>query len=817
MSTLLADLRQAFRGMRKAPALTVVVVLTLALGIGANSAIFSVINGVLLEPLEYPEPEKLVHITSQFPTMGFDRFWIDPPEFMEYREWNQSYTDVAGYRATEVSIAGSDRPLRVRSAVVTASIFPVLGVQPIRGRVFTEEEDVPGGPPVVVISHELWTSAFAADDSVVGSDIDIDGSPTTILGVMPPGFDIEENDVQVWVPLGFGPDDMQRRGNHFLFLVARLEDGATLQSARAELNVLVESWQDRSGGGHTPSTDGHPFQILPLHEEIVGNSRPALMALLGAVGFVLLIACANVANLLLTRSEARQKEMAVRTAMGASRVRLLRQLLTESVALALMGGAIRLALANLGLGFLLRTHPESLPRTDEVTLDSTVLVVSLAVAVLTGLLFGLVPGLQLSSGKLSGLLKEGAQRTSSAGAGVQVRRFLVVVEMALAVALVVGSGLMLKSVATLLAVDTGFDAARLTSFEIFLPPEGYADGGSQRAFHQRLGQGLNAIPGVESIGIASGLPPLRDLNANDTQFEGIERDPKGPPHNIDYYQFISDDYLETMDIPLIAGRGFRLSDDAQSAPVTLINQKTADTFWPGQNPLGRRLRPGGGDGVPWITIVGIVGDVKQGGIDRETGTEIYFRYGQVAQMFGPFLPRSMYTLVRSTLPTEPLAQSIREQVRAIDPALPIGGLQSMQAVIEDSISRPRFLAMLLSIFAGLALFLASIGIYGVLSYSVAERGQEMGIRMALGADRDNILQLVLRQGMTLAVVGLAVGVVGSLALSRVLQSLLFGVSATDPMTYLWVVGLLALVAFVACALPAFRATRVDLLTALRYE
>ena len=649
MSTILADLRLALRGMRRAPAITLIVILTLAVGIGANTAIFSVINGVLLQPLEYPEPQQLVHITSKFPTQGFERFWISPPEFMEYRDWNESYTAVGAYRAFEVSIQGNETPLRVRGAVASAGLFDALGVAPIRGRFYNTEEDVPNGPPVAVISHELWQSAFGGDASILDEPVNINGQPTTILGVMPPGFDIEENQVQVWTPVGLGEEDMGRRGNHFLFLVARLKEGATLESARAELGVLLQTWNDRSGNaGHTPSTEGHPFQIQLLHEEIVGNTRPALVALLAAVGFVLMIACANVANLLLTRSEGRQKEMAIRTAMGAGRGSLIRQQLTESVVLAVVGGVLGLALAQAGLQLLLRSHPESLPRTEEIGLDATVIFVSLAVAVTTGLVFGLVPALQLSNAKLGGLLKEGAQRTSSGSAGVQVRRFLVVAEMALAVGLVVGSGLMLKSVSTLMAVDTGFDPNRLTSFEIFLPQQSYADGVAQRTFHERLSERLHSMAGVVGVGAASGLPPTRDLNANDTEFEGLSPDPEGPPLNLDYYQFITDEYLETMDIDLIAGRGFGPSDDAKAAPVALVNQKTAELYWPGQNPIGKRLRPGGGGGqIPWITVVGVVEDVKQGGIDQETGTEVYFRYPQVAETFGPFTPAGPTTITTS--------------------------------------------------------------------------------------------------------------------------------------------------------------------------
>ncbi|HVR29082.1 MAG TPA: FtsX-like permease family protein, partial [Thermoanaerobaculia bacterium] len=393
---------------------------------------------------------------------------------------------------------------------------------------------------------------------------------------------------------------------------------------------------------------------------------------------------------------------------------------------------------------------------------------------------------------------------------------LIVAEMALAVALVVGSALMIRTVRTLLSVDTGFEAARLTSFQLFLPAVGYPEGADQMAFYARLVERLQAIPGVEGVGSASGLPPLRDVIANDMEFEGVEPDPQGPPHNVDYWQFATDDYLDTMGIEILSGRGFRLSDDRQAPPVALVNRKTADTFWPGPDPLGRRLRPPG-DGIPWITVVGVVDDVKQGGIDQDTGTEVYFRYGQVGALFGPFLPRTMYTLVRSRLEPGALAQAIRDQVRALDPTLPVASLRTMEDVVRGSIARPRFLALLLSIFAGAALFLAAIGIYGVLSYSVAERGQELGIRMALGADPGRILRLVLSQGMLLSLTGVGLGVAGSLALARLLESLFFGVAPTDPATYAGVVALLSTVALAACLLPAARAARVDPLTVLRCE
>jgi putative ABC transport system permease protein len=507
--------------------------------------------------------------------------------------------------------------------------------------------------------------------------------------------------------------------------------------------------------------------------------------------------------------------MAIRAAMGAPRRRMARQLLTESVALALAGGALGVAAAHMGVRALLRSSPGSLPRTGDVRLDVTVVLASLVVAVIAGILFGLAPALELSNARFGALLKESARRRSIGGAGARARRVLIVAEMALAVALVVGSALMIRTVRTLLTVDTGFEAAQLTTFELFLPPTSYPEATDQMTFYARLEETLGATPGVVQVGSASGLPPVREVNANDMQFEGLEEDEKGPPHNVDYWQFATEDYLDAMNIAVISGRGFETSDNG-AAPVALINQKAAETFWPGLDPVGRRLRPDS-DEVPWITIVGVVDDVKQQGIDHETGTEVYYSYGQVGVQFGPFLPRTMHTVVRSTLPPPVIARTVRDAVRALDPALPVANLATMEDVVRQSIARPRFIALLLSIFAGAALFLAAIGIYGVLSYSVAQRAQELGIRMALGADRRRILRLVMSQGMVLALAGMAAGVAISLALSRLLASLLFGVAPTDPLSYAAVTALLGGVAVVACALPAARAARVDPLVVLRSE
>jgi putative ABC transport system permease protein len=816
MTALLVDLRQALRSLRKTPTATLVIVVTLALGIGANVAIFSVLRGVILRPLPYPEPRELVMVTSQFPGLGFDRFWISPPEYHEYRAWNETLEEVGAYRAGEASVAGGDQPMRVRSAVVTATLFRVLGVEPIRGRVFTEEEDVPNGPPVAVLSHELWQSGFGGDESVVGRQVEVNGAPTTIVGIMPPGFDVEDNEVRLWRPVQLDPA-ATNRGSHFLYLVGRLRDGVPLEQARADLARMLATWEDRLGGEifHVPDEENHRLQLAPLHEEVVGGTRQAVLALLGAVGFVLLIACANVANVMLARSEARQREVAIRNSMGASRFRLVRMLLVESLILAFVGGALGIAVAHFGLQALLRASPDSLPRIDEISIDPLVLLFAVAVAIFTGLLFGIAPALQLRLRRVGSLLKEGGQRTSASGGAARLRRLLVVTELALAVGLVVGAGLMVRSLDHLLSVDAGFDPRGLTSFQLSLPASRYPDAGTQTAFFDRLLASLEGVPGITGAAAINGLPPMRDVNANDMEFEGVEPS-ADTPFNIDYWQFVTDQAVETLGIRLLEGRSFGPGDDGQSTPVALVNRRAAETWWKGSSPLGRRMRPCCGDDVPWFTIVGVVDDVKQGGLDQQAGTEAFWSYRQVGERLG-FAPRTMYVAVRSQLAHDALTETLRREVWAIDPSLPVAHVSSMEEVFGASIARARFLTMLLAIFGGLALTLAALGIYGVMSYTVAKRSQELGIRIALGADRGRVLRLVLTQGLAMTVAGLLVGVVAAWGLSRLLGTLLYGVAATDPATYAFVLALLFATALLACLLPALRATRVDPIGVLRSE
>ena len=814
MTDFMHDIRYAVRGLVQAPGFALVAILTLALGIGANSAIFSVVNGVVLTPLPYAEPDRLVFLTSAFPSMGFEQFWMSAPEYLEYREWNRSMEEVGAYNVGEVSVTGGDRPIRVQGAIATPSLFEVLGVPATRGRVFLEGDGDPGAESVVLISGELWQRAFGGRDDVVGSTLEIQGTPRTVVGVMPEGFDLDDNGIEVWRCLQLDPANPGGRASHYLYTVGRLGDGMSIDGARSEMAALVESWPERFPDTHTPRPGVHYLQMEPLVDQVVGEVRPALMLLLGAVDFVLLIACANVGNLLLARAESRRKEIAIRTALGASRGRLARQFLTESVLLALIGGVTGLFVGAWGLRALLSTSPDSIPRLAEVGLDSSVLVFTLLISLVTGVLFGLAPMLHLSVRSIASSIREGGDRATAGSARQGLRRLLVVGEIALAVVLVIGAGLMLRSFSALQAVDPGFDPAGLLSFRLFLPASDYPDGNAQIGFHGELTRRLESIPGVVAVTGMSGLPPLRRLNANDTEFEGLERTEDSPPHNIDYYQGVALGYFEAMGIGVVEGRDFGPADIGPSAQlVAIINERAAQIFYPGESPIGRRLRPCCGDTFPWLTIVGVAGDVKQGGLDAATGTEFYFLNGQVAPT--GFMSRTQNWVIRTEVPPTSIAGQARQAVWSIDSKLPLADLQTMEQVLSHSVARPRFLARLLGVFGGLALVLAAIGTYGVMSYTVAERMHEMGIRIALGARGDSVLRLVLGQGMKIALAGLVIGVAGAFALTRLMSSILFGVGATDPVIFVAVPLILVLVAAAACLIPARRATRVDPIVVLR--
>ena len=822
MSSLASDLRFAARNLLKSPAFAAVTILTLALGIGANAAMFSVVNGVVLRPLGYPRPEQLVRIVSQFPTMGFDSFWVSPPEFFELKERSRSLRSVGAYSVGAANLSGADRPHRVVSVGTSPELFTVLGVPPLLGRTFTPQEDLPNAAPTVVLSYRTWQTVFAGDPGIVGRTVDKDGARTLVVGVMPESFDVFDAGGEVFEPIGMDPADRKnRRGNHMLHLIARLRDGASLDAARAELDALVRSWRQAVPQGHVPSFPNHRLLMNPLKEDLVGGTRTALLVLQGAVGFVLLIACANLANLLLARAESRHREFAIRTALGAGRGRLLRQFLTEAVLLSVLGGIVGLLLATVGVRALIAAYPGSIPRAAEIGTNPEVLLFTLVIAVFTGCFFGLAPVLHLDPGQVALAIKEGGQRTTS-GARNNTRRGLVVAEVALAVMLVIGAGLMLRSFWNLMQVDAGFRRDQLVTFGITLPPATYPPTGTSRvSFFQRVVDELRATSGVQVVAAMYGLPPKRDVDANDTDIDGYTAPPPGPngevlgpAENVDYWQVVTTGSLEAMGIPIVEGRSF-LPTDETGPPVVLVNQTMAKTFWNGQSPIGRRVRPFAPDS-PWMTIVGVVRDVKQGGLDAKTGTELFFNAAQLPRVTN-FAYGQMNIVMRTTLPLSAISSQVQRIVASMDPALPIIKLQTMDDVFSESTARPRFLAQLLGGFALLALALAAVGTYGILSYLVTERRREIGIRMALGANRGAVLGMVMGQGMLLAVAGVVIGVAGAFAVNRVIATLLFGVKPTDPTTIAIVVAAIGGVALLACYLPARRATLVDPMQVLRTE
>ena len=612
MSSIFADLRYAVRLWARRPGFALIVVFTLALGIGANAAIFSVVDGVLLRPLQFRDPDRLVFLFSQFPAMGFDKFWMSLPEYTEYRRWNTSFSEVGAYRITARNVAGgAGEPQRVRAAIATASLFKALGVDPLIGRTFTEAEDLHGAPPAVVLGYDLWQRAFGGDPGLVGRTVQVDGAATTVVGVMPPDFDLDDAGIQVWTPPDIEPSDLTRRASHFLYAVGRLRDGVSLGVARQEMSGLLARWKQEFPDTHVPQPERHEIHMKPLKEELVGTARPAMVLLAGAVGLVLLIACANVANLLLARAESRRREVAVRTALGASQGRLMRQFLTESVLLALVGGAVGVGCALFGVNALLAANPHSVVRVARVGIDPRILGFSLVLAVFTGLLFGLAPALHARARALLAGLREGVRTTAGLGRRL-FRGALVVAEVALAAILVIGAGLLIKSFTGLQRVDPGFDDRGVLTLQLSLPEALYPTASDVQGFYDRLLAETGALPGVAAAAEMTGLPPVRDVNANDTELESVPMDPDGPAHNVDYYQTVSLGYFDTMAIPLTSGRGFEPADGGGPL-VVVINQTLARVFWPDGDPLGQRLRPCCGDKIPWFTIVGIARDVKQGG------------------------------------------------------------------------------------------------------------------------------------------------------------------------------------------------------------
>jgi len=819
METLWQDFQFAVRMMRKNPGFTTAAVLCLMLGIGATTGIFTVVNAVLLHPLPYSHPEQLIRVYTEFPTFpngGLHRFWTSGPEFLDLRRDTHSWASLDAWITGGANLAGKTQPVRITAAYVSGGLLETLAVSPIAGRLISQSDDIPGAQVVADLSYGTWQSAFAGDPHIVGRETYLDGLKCIIIGVMPKGFQFppgEQEPAQIWAALRLDPANPGNRGGHNYYLLGRLLPGVTAGQAQGELASLVQSYgEKRVPKTHSFDPKTHTIVSFPLQAEVVSSVRPALLMLLGAVVFVLLIASVNVANLLLARAEARRREIAIRGALGAGLVRLARQFVTEGVLLAFCGALLGMALSFGGVRLVQLTNAGGIPRADEISMDWRVLLFTLGTSLITGVLFGLAPLAPLLLSGISESLKDTAGSTTAA-AGAQIfRRVLLAGELAMALVLLIGCGLMLRAFWKLQEVHTGLQAENVITMRVSLPSGTYTDNTKITDFWTRLEERLTSLPGVQSAALVSGLAPLRPPNMNDTDIEGFVQTQDGPIQNVDFYQAVSKDYFATMGIRLMDGRWFD-ARDVQGAPdAVIINKTMATTFWPRQNPIGRRLRPGGSKN--WSTIVGVVEDVKNAGLDRPAGTELYLPYRQPAGAGNS----DMYVAMRAQAgDPRSLAGVVHEQLNAIDPSLPLADVRLMEDVLTRAQARPRFLTLLLSLFSIVAFAIATVGIYGVVSYSVARRTKEFGLRMVLGAQGGDVLGLVMKQGAGMVAIGIVAGLATAFALTRLMASLLFGVTPTDLPTFAGVTVLLFAVALVACYLPARRATRVDPIQTLRYE
>lgn len=821
MQTIWQDVHYGARMLLKNPGITFVVILALALGIGANTAIFSVVNAVLLRPLPYDQSDRLVSLAETSKTM--DEISISYPNFSDWRSQNQVFEKVGVFNRESYNLTGGGDPERILAAQISADLFSALRVQAAMGRLFTNEEDKPGATPVVVLSHGLWQRRFGGQSNILNQQLTFNNKSYTVIGVMPQNFQYPSR-VEMWVPVGqlAGDPNWQQRGNHpGLYGVARLKPGVTFAQAKAELDNIAANLEKQ----YPDSNSGNGIHLQPMLEVYVRDVRPTLWVLFAAVGFVLLIACANIANLLLARASARQKEMAIRSAMGAGRWRIARQLLTESILLSLIGGTLGLLIAYWGIQLILYISPNAIPRSREINLDWRVLAFTLGIAFLTGILFGLVPALQAGVVDANETLKE-------TGRGVTGRHWLrsslVVVEVATTLILLIGAGLMIRSFNRLQQVNPGFSYEHLSSFTLSLPQKKYTNEDQRGQFFARLTESIRGLPGVEASAVASGLP----LGQNGWQTSFIVDGRPIPPRAETPLMeacLVSSDYFRTMNIPLRSGRYFNEHDNrawlagrdlskldegqqlVMGANVIIIDEQFARRYWPDEDAVGKRIKLGIDADAPVLTVVGVVGRVKMEALNQDSKrVQGYFAFAQM-----PF--SGMTVITRATTDPNQLIGAMRQQVKVLDPDQPIYNVRTMSEIRSDSVAPERLNLTLLSIFAGIALVLAVVGIYGVMSYSVTQRTHEIGIRMAIGAQPRDVFKMVLGQGMMLALIGVAVGLVGAFGLTRLMATMLFGVEPTDPVTFAAIAVLLTCVAMVACYLPGRRATKVDPVVSLRYE
>jgi putative ABC transport system permease protein len=808
METWRQDVSYGARMLARSPAFTAVAVLTLALGIGANTAIFSVINAVLLRALPYEEADRLVFLTEwsqQVPEMSFS-----VANLKDLRDQTSLFESLVGYNGANFILSGEGPEAeRVNGRQVTSGLAATLRKTPVLGRAFNADDDKPGAPAVAMLSEGYWDRRFGRDPGVIGRPLNLSGEPFTVVGVMPKTLHGSWKTVDVFTPLLRLEDKIggeKRRGSHpGIYVIARLKPGVTEDRARTEVKALAARLAEQ----HPDSSARQSMTLESLHKSFVGDLRPALMLLLGAVAFVLLIACGNVANLLLARAASRQKEIAVRRALGAPRGRLLRQLLTESVLLAALGAILGVVLAYWGVRGLVASLPANVPRADEIRVDGTVLAFTGALALFTGLLFGIAPAWKMSTGGLQGALRDEGRGTAGP-AHQRLRNALVVTEIALALILLVGAGLLVRSFVRVLDADAGFRPERVLTASLPLPAARFPEPAQRAAFVRRVVERLQSVPGVQVA--SAGFPLLGGWQSSFT-LEGRPEPPPGQAPSADITR-VTPDYFRAMGVRVQQGRVFSERDTAEAPPVAVVDETFARAQFPGQSPLGQRLRFGSSrdkdPDVKWLEIVGVVGHVKNYGVDQESRVEVYLPYEQ-----SPLTTTTL--IVRAENDPAALAAGVREAVKAVDPEIPVYAMRSLPDIVSERTAERRLAVVLISVFAAVALLLAAVGIYGVMSYAVAQRTQEIGIRMALGAERRDILRMVLRHGSLMAALGVAIGIAVALVLARLITSLLFQVSATDPPTFSVVPVALAAVALVACYIPARRATRVDPLVALRYQ
>ncbi|HLM58558.1 MAG TPA: ABC transporter permease [Pyrinomonadaceae bacterium] len=805
METLLQDVRFGARVLSRHKGFTAVAVLTLALGIGANTAIFSLVNAVLLRPLKYRDPDRLVMVWEDMTAIGFPRDTPAPANFADWKGQNQSFEDMAALAMRSYDLTGDGEPERLSAYGVTANFFPLLGVGPQLGRTFLPEEDAPGADKVAVISQGLWRRRFGGDPQIVGRDILLNGEKHAVVGVMPQGFQFALAGVEVWTPLALTPELAAERGNHYLQVVARLKPGVTAERADADIKAITA----RIVAAYPDDARALSSVVVPLHEQLAGDVRRPLTLLLVAVGFVLLIACANVGGVLLTRAAARGREIAVRSALGASRGRIVRQLLTESVLLGAAGGLLGSLLAVWAFAFLRRLIPAGLREMTELSLDAGVFAFTLALSLLAGVAFGLAPALQASKTDLNDALKQGGR--SGPGAGQRrLRNSLVVAQVALSLVLLVGAGLLIRTLYRLRGQYSDLRPESVLTVRTQLAMNRYGEHARRVAFYEGVLSRVKSLPGVEAAAYTTAVPLVWKGGGSGLTVEGRELGP-GEVVNANHRQ-VTPDYFRALGVALKQGRPFSEQDDEGALPVAVVNEAMARAYWPGQSPLGKRFRLG--EELPWLTVVGVAADVRQMGADAPVKAEMYLAYRQAAPHHF-FAPRDL--VVRAKAAPSDLVPGVRRAVHEVDPQQPLSSVRTLDEVLGRETAQRHTGMMLLTAFAALALLLAALGIYGVLSYFVVQHTREIGVRMALGARAGDVLRLVVGKGMALTLAGVGLGLVGALGLTRLMRSLLFEVKATDPLTFAALALLLTLVALVACLVPARRAMKIDPMEALRHE